>query len=281
MHLGVVRCDDGSPLTLVSFLPYTIHFDIPARPPRPPLLAGQPSDERLAARFTRNPPSLDDALTPGSTVAPLLTNGSIEDDRDFFSRQSFATLCPTTLGSLPAPSPTLSEPHSAAWGTGSALTQPLSRAGPAPPVSILKHGRMLEDAARKDQAGFKKVPKPDGPFGHHYDAFGLADWTVQDSDRVNGGLRNAVRAVNKSDVPQERTWVGTLGMPTDALEDPHQRDEIENRLEDEFDCLTVWCKDSDLDGHYTHYCKQVSPINPSQLPSSSLNGRILGQILWP
>ena len=121
---------------------------------------------------------------------------------------------------------------------------------------------MLEDTARKELAGFNRVPKPSA---HHYDAFGRAEWTVEDSDRVNGGLRNAVRAVNKSGALQERTWVGTLGMPTDALEDPHQRDEIENRLEDEFDCLTVWCKDGDMDGHYTHYCKQVSSIDPPSL----------------
>ena len=93
---------------------------------------------------------------------------------------------------------------------------------------------------------------------HRNSAFSEAVWKVESSERGNGGLRNAVKAASELGSLREKTWVGTLGMPTDALDDKHQRTEIENKLEDEYDCLTVWCKDSDMDGHYTHYCKQVS-----------------------
>lgn len=68
---------------------------------------------------------------------------------------------------------------------------------------------------------------------------------------------------------QEKIWVGTLGMPTDALEDTQQKQDIEGRLATEYDSLTVFCKDGDFDGHYTHYCKQILwPVLHYQIPDN-------------
>lgn len=58
-------------------------------------------------------------------------------------------------------------------------------------------------------------------------------------------------------------------MPTDALEDTNQKQEIEDCLAAEHDSLTVFCKDSDFDGHYTHYCKQILwPVFHYQIPDN-------------
>ncbi|EHL03426.1 putative alpha,alpha-trehalose-phosphate synthase [Glarea lozoyensis 74030] len=58
-------------------------------------------------------------------------------------------------------------------------------------------------------------------------------------------------------------------MPTDALEDTQQKQDIEDRLATEHDSLTVFCKDSDFDGHYTHYCKQILwPVFHYQIPDN-------------
>ena len=57
-------------------------------------------------------------------------------------------------------------------------------------------------------------------------------------------------------------------MPTDVLEDS-QKMEIEAKLENEFDSLTVFPTDSDLDGHYSHYCKTILwPVFHYQIPDN-------------
>ena len=62
--------------------------------------------------------------------------------------------------------------------------------------------------------------------------------------------------------------VGTLGMPTDALEDS-QKFDIEDRLANEYDSLTVFLSDSDFDGHYSRYCKTILwPVFHYQIPDN-------------
>ena len=268
------------PVFVVSlFLPHTIHFHVDAQSQRPSLPRGLPSDDRPSSRLSSgNLNLLDGRLTPGPSTAPLATNGSVDDHADFFSRMPLSTPSSQSNVQFGSASPTLTEHHTPAWGTGLVLRQPPSRAGPPPPSSILKHGKPVDDMRQRDPGGLARAPERRGGNrgygldGLHVDAFGRADWTVETSDRVNGGLRNSIRAAQKSAEGPLRdvTWVGTLGMPTDALEDKHQRTEIENKLEDELDCITVWVKDSDLDGHYTHYCKQVRPTTLSLSPTPRL-----------
>ncbi|KAI9782291.1 MAG: hypothetical protein M1816_001953 [Peltula sp. TS41687] len=208
-------------------------------------------------------PSLfDGAFTPAPT-APLMTNGSQVDLGNLFSQQRPRTPSlplPNSIGAIPAPA--FTDRASPAWGTNPALNQPPSKADQAPPVSVLEHGKVvgagnpigmgrLQNVYRQGRAG-----DPGQDVG-----FVTAVWRVEPSIRGNGGLRHAVDAAGGAGSLQDKTWVGTLGMPTDALEDKHQRMDIENKLGDEYDCLTVWCKDGDMDGHYTHYCKQI-PDNP-------------------
>jgi trehalose 6-phosphate synthase/phosphatase len=104
--------------------------------------------------------------------------------------------------------------------------------------------------------------------GSHDRVFANAEWTVEPAEQGNGGLRNAVRAAEASGSLHEKTWVGTLGMPTDVLTDQQHHD-IQDRLENEHECLTVFCKDSDFDGHYNHYSKQILwPVFHYQIPDN-------------
>lgn len=243
------------------FLPYTVHFDLEGQSKRPTLGLTRHSEINL---------SLSDAVqTPSSVNGPPTMSSSVDGNADLFATQALGTPAAQISAPLGAPSPALSEHHTPAWGTGVALIQPLSRAGPTPPPSILKHGKAVDDARERQRSGFGRVYERDHDNNHHFDAFGHADWTVEISPRVNGGLRNAIRAAQGEGPLQDTTWVGTLGMPTDALEDRHQRAEIENKLEDEYECLTVWCTDGDMDGHYTHYCKQILwPVLHYQIPDN-------------
>lgn len=119
----------------------------------------------------------------------------------------------------------------------------------------MKHNKTAEKAAALGRAGIRQPQL--GRSDSHDRVFAHADWSVVPADQGNGGLRNAVQAAVRNRKLTDKTWVGTLGMPTDALEDTQQKQDIEDRLATEYDSLTVFCKDSDFDGHYTHYCKQI------------------------
>ena len=83
-----------------------------------------------------------------------------------------------------------------------------------------------------------------------------ASWFIEPYDQGNGGLKNAVSAALDDEVIENRTWVGTLGIPTDQLSE-QARAEIDVKLRDGYDSLVVYCKDADFEGHYAHYCKEV------------------------
>ncbi|KAI9823206.1 MAG: hypothetical protein M1826_000219 [Phylliscum demangeonii] len=259
------------------FLPYTIHFDAPERAPASffpagPLKNGAANGTTnggtnggTAHRPPQTPSLFDGGLTPAATLGTvgMLANGSIIDHDDFFSRMRPAT---------PGNAPRLRQlgANTSAWGSNPALNQPRPSADPAPPRSILEHGKL----AMPPQAnGFGKMAGVSRAVAARVlrsaSKYGQATWTVERSERGNGGLRAAVNAAGGGKLLQDLTWVGTLGMPTDALDDKHQRMEMESKLHEEHDCLTVWCKDGDMDGHYTHYCKQILwPVLHYQIPDN-------------
>lgn len=103
----------------------------------------------------------------------------------------------------------------------------------------------------------------------HDKVFASAHWRVVNADQGNGGLRNAAQAAARDNHLDEYMWVGTLGMPTDALEGTQQRQDIEDTLATEHDMLTVFCSDKDFDGHYSHFCKQILwPVFHYQIPDN-------------
>lgn len=57
-------------------------------------------------------------------------------------------------------------------------------------------------------------------------------------------------------------------MPTDALS-KYTKSAIAEKLEDEYDSLTVYVSDGDFDGHYTHFCKTILwPVFHYQIPDN-------------
>lgn len=168
--------------------------------------------------------------------------------------------------SLAAPN----DPDNPAWGTGKLFNQPRSRASSPPPADILKHNKITEKAAALGRAGLRQ-PRLNRSDSHDR-VFAHADWTVERAEQGNGGLRNAVQAAVRSGKLQDKIWVGTLGMPTDALDTDYGRNtknDIEGRLATEYDSVTVFCKDVDIEGAYTHYCKQILwPVFHYQIPDN-------------
>jgi trehalose 6-phosphate synthase/phosphatase len=132
----------------------------------------------------------------------------------------------------------------------------------------LKHKKTEAKAEALGRAGIRQ-PQLGARSDSHDRVFANADWSVVPADQGNGGLRNAVNAAIRARKLHDKIWVGTLGMPTDALEGTQQKQDIEDRLATEYDSLSVFCKDSDFDGHYTHYCKQILwPVFHYQIPDN-------------
>lgn len=103
----------------------------------------------------------------------------------------------------------------------------------------------------------------------HDRVFASAHWKVVSADQGNGGLRNAAEAAARDGKLTDYTWVGTLGMPTDALDGTQQKQDIEDTLANEHNMLTVFCSDKDFDGHYAHFCKNILwPVFHYQIPDN-------------
>lgn len=67
---------------------------------------------------------------------------------------------------------------------------------------------------------------------------------------------NAIQGAVDCNVISDKYHVGTVGFPTDDLEQD-TKDHIEEMLENDHDCLTVFVTDADLDGHYRQFCKTI------------------------
>jgi hypothetical protein len=99
------------------------------------------------------------------------------------------------------------------------------------------------------------------------------DWTIEKTDFGNGGLKNAVEA---SQDPSEKVYVGTLGFGTDTL-DEATKVAIEGRLREDHNCLVAYTSNANFDGHYNHYCKEVC-LSVTRTTFSNAN---IFQVLWP
>jgi trehalose 6-phosphate synthase/phosphatase len=153
-------------------------------------------------------------------------------------------------------------------GWGGRANQPKSRANSPPPAAISEHGRTLQKARELGRQGVIQ-PKSLMRSESHDRVFSTANWKVVDADQGNGGLRNAAQAAARDGKLSDYTWVGTLGMPTDALEGTQQKQDIEDALAVEHNMLTVFCTDKDFAGHYTHFCKQMLwPVFHYQIPDN-------------
>ncbi|KAJ9630642.1 Trehalose-6-P synthase/phosphatase complex subunit [Taxawa tesnikishii (nom. ined.)] len=152
------------------------------------------------------------------------------------------------------------------WGVGAQFfNQPKSRAGPLPSGNILDYMKPHapeSSAQRRPTAG--RSARQSSP--HSTMSFEGKEWTVEPAVQGNGGLTNAIRATMNTEAGLEKYWVGTLGFPTDSLVEGRKK-EIHEKLESEYEALTVFSSDKDMDGHYAHYCKMILwPVFHYQIP---------------
>ncbi|RHZ49296.1 trehalose-6-phosphate synthase [Aspergillus thermomutatus] len=234
------------------FLPYTIDFQATelrhAR--RKSSTSHTPIDDhvigRLAeARQRRHNKSLSLSLTPGATT----------DDEKIFK-----PYVSRSAGEIPQADdpngPGLSEPRTISWGQSRKFNQPRSTAHVHPEPSILRASDAGDDLNSQLYDGILETPDSEEDHGSPRALLCVDDWVVKAAEQGNGGLRNAVYAAEEAGILTDKMWVGTLGMPTDLLKDA-TRASISETLEDEYESLTVFVRDSEFDGHYAHFCRSV------------------------
>jgi trehalose 6-phosphate synthase complex regulatory subunit len=267
------------------FLPYTVNFDAPrpqSRSQSPELTRPQTAVSQ-AFPDEAQPPSL---FTPSVNITGHLsqspgpippTPGGTTDHEKIFrphiDRQFSLTLpkFKEGVGDL-IRSISRHDLHSPGWGKTTGFNQPPSRAKSPPPSSILRHGAqsvqdLKEKAIRAAAASaIKHHRRQRTRTTSHERRFSHNDYAVERATLGNGGLYNAIDAAVEAGICEEKTWVGTLGCPVDVLED-HMKQNIAEKLESDHDCLTVYASDSDLNGHYEHYCKTILwPVVHYQIP---------------
>ncbi|GAP87309.2 putative glycosyltransferase family 20 protein [Rosellinia necatrix] len=243
------------------FLPKTIYFTLPEAPPGSGRNGGRPNIHGAPKRGLLNArPSL---FTPHPTNTPPLTPTDDEiaiEDELFLNEHGLSAHASNDVDfRVPA------ERESPSWG--GRTFQPISRAGSPLPASLLEHEKLLSKAKELGRQG---VFQPRASRSDSHDrVFANANWRIVNADQGNGGLRNAAEAAARDGYDGEFTWVGTLGMPTDALEGTQQKRDIRDRLVTEFNMLPVFCKDKDFDGHYSQFCKQILwPVFHYQIPDN-------------
>ncbi|KAJ2080730.1 Trehalose-6-P synthase/phosphatase complex subunit [Coemansia sp. RSA 988] len=79
-------------------------------------------------------------------------------------------------------------------------------------------------------------------------------FSVEHLNVGNIGLFNAVNA--SLDLFAERVWIGELGVSTDGWSN-ERKAAVSDKLLDEFETLPVFVTDSEFEGHYARFCKQL------------------------
>lgn len=156
------------------------------------------------------------------------------------------------------------EPSMTIWGSGVHSTQPKSLAQSPPPQSIFDDTASLKDTGLllSNKSHTSHVPRRQ----KKEIMYTVDNYTVQPSTISNAGLHAAIQAATSQDHDLDVFWVGTLGMPTDALPDS-LKNHIADKLENDFQTLVVFINDTDMNSHYENYCKIILwPMFHSQVP---------------
>ena len=228
-----------------SFLPYTIDFEASElRNARIQSANGSPPTGGMSARDRR----MSLGLTPGGTT---------HDEKIF---RSYVSGSAAEIPSFDDPNgPAPSEPRDVSWGQSRKFTQPPSKAMFHVQPSLLSKGSKTP-LNSNGQVVDTRTSTSDSPDGYATltspGTLHSADWVIKSAEQGNGALRNAVMAAENADILTHNLWVGTLGMPTDLLDD-QMRTSIAKRLEDEFESVTVFVDDSVFEGHLMHFCRAV------------------------
>ncbi|KAK9474355.1 glycosyltransferase family 20-domain-containing protein [Dipodascopsis tothii] len=143
------------------------------------------------------------------------------------------------------------------------VTQPKSRASSPPPAKHLVQERVRRAPdAPSLRVALRGSPRPPASpispaaVGRRASATSLGGKMAASWGVGNGGLRNAIARAEA----EGRRWIGTLGMPTDAL-DAETKAAITAALENDYE---------NTPGHYTHYCKEILwPTLHYQIPDNA------------
>ncbi|KAI3177573.1 CAZyme family GT20 [Penicillium roqueforti] len=228
------------------FLPYTIDFQVtePKHGHRGSLSShanvdGPGSiDERQPDAYYQTRPAGCLPLTPGATT----------EDETVFRGYTWRL-----ADEIPIANDRLwhgpSEPRAISWGHSRRFHQPKSKATDPPTPSIVSSRRELSLDGSQDRSDIKYYSSTRSSPSN-------AEWVVKAAEQGHGGLQNAIHAAENSSLLKNKTWVGTLGMPTDSLADSTRTD-IAETLQDVYDSLTVFVSDNEFEGHYTHFCRAV------------------------
>ena len=244
------------------YLPKTVKYNLPGtRPPNisPTELLSQ-VNEAIEKEEGNVQPSL--FLRPRTEVTPPHTPLEGEVSDPYGNEDGLRVQLPRELKEPPRGGP--ADRSSPTWGARH--DQPSSRASSPPPACL------IQSAIRKAEAlGRRGIVQPRSSIHRsdsHDRVFQNASWRITSSDQGNGGLRNAADAAARESDLGDYTWVGTLGMPTGVLT-PEQKQEIEDKLVTEHDMVPVFCDDTDFDGHYAQFCKQILwPVFHYQIPDN-------------
>lgn len=91
---------------------------------------------------------------------------------------------------------------------------------------------------------------------NHESIFEKSPWSITDYGKGNGGLRNAITFALEEHELKLVKWVGTVGMATDLLS-PHLKQNIHEKLQNEYNSLAVFTDDFTFQGHYKNFCKLI------------------------
>ncbi|OJJ42986.1 hypothetical protein ASPZODRAFT_136859 [Penicilliopsis zonata CBS 506.65] len=272
------------------FLPYTVNFPVDeshSRSASPRTLRATPGAAAPPATTTTTTATTTTTTAANAAVSLFerqteekkvgLTPGATTEDERIFAPELAKTTNKEALTDQFPPIAdrlhplTESESHSPTWGSAGSFRQPKLKAIAQPSPSILKHAEAPSTVVPREvprPVAFHAIPPREVFSRGSMASFSRGDWTVEPAEQGNGGLRNAVRSANDAGYLQDKLWVGTLGMPTDVLSQT-TRDDISEKLEDEYKSLTVYVSDSDFDGHYTHFCKTILwPVFHYQIPDN-------------
>ncbi|ANB15343.1 Tps3p [Sugiyamaella lignohabitans] len=168
---------------------------------------------------------------------------------------------PPSRAVSPTPEPEISIVRSgpaAASATGIAVTRPhelhSNRLQQAKHRDIERIEKQTESISisRKRQGSFssRRSSTFDSPL------FEDSPWRLELQHSGNGGLRNAIKRA-EADGNVTKLWIGTLGMPTDALSESKKAEIESTLLTEDYDSIPVFLSDTTFEGHYSHYCKQI------------------------
>ncbi|KAK9468761.1 glycosyltransferase family 20-domain-containing protein [Lipomyces arxii] len=259
-------------------------------PPSPPPSAG------IEDFFFKFPPTGESSVGSTTASTPAIQYGasekvpSLEFERNFrsvYSRslkrgainRTNSSNLSSNLSNLRIEEPVsgeitaISSPTLPNFGVQSPLSvvHPRSRANSPPPSKHLVERRM-PSGPNLPSLKVGRTPERQSKLRSSFDAgniFRSAPWSVAKFYKGNGGLRNAVTRAEAEGTVASTKWIGTLGMPTDALEDETKKI-IESALIRDYQNAPVFVSDTTMEGHYTHYCKDILwPTFHYQIPDNA------------